>query len=51
MARLLAPRDFGLMALAAFFVMLTRRLREFSLNDVLIQQDDREDTYATHWSL
>ena len=51
MARILDPKDFGLVALAVFFLMLSTRLREFSLDEILIQkQEDDDAVYATHWT-
>lgn len=52
MARILSPEDFGLMALAVFFLALSARLREFSLNEVLIQKQASEgEAYSTHWTM
>jgi|GEM_PF-2460650 len=52
MARILSPEEFGLVALAVFFLMLTFRIREFSLDEVLIQkQSSEEEAYATHWTM
>jgi len=51
MARILDPKDFGLVALAVFFLMLSTRLREFSLDEILIQKQQEDDAvYATHWT-
>jgi len=52
MARILGPEEFGLMALAAFFLGLSTRIREFSLDDVLIQRPATDkDIYSTHWTM
>ncbi|NQT19594.1 MAG: lipopolysaccharide biosynthesis protein [Planctomycetes bacterium] len=52
MARILSPEDFGLMALAVFFLTFSTRLREFSLNEVLIQKQVSEDELcSTHWTM
>jgi len=52
MARILSPEEFGLMALAVFFLMLSFRIREFSLDEVLIQkQSGEEEVYSTHWTM
>ena len=52
MARILSPEDFGLMALAVFFLTFSARLREFSLNEVLIQKQASEgEVCSTHWTM
>lgn len=53
LARLLAPRDFGLMGIALLTLSATRRFTDIGINAALIQdKDDNVDRYLnTTWSL
>ena len=52
LARLLCPGDFGVVALALFFLSLVDRLRDFNFNAALIhRQEDVEEASATHFVL
>jgi len=54
MARLLAPEDFGVVALALTFLSFTAPLRHFGLDDALIHRqvgEDVDNVLAVHFSL
>jgi O-antigen/teichoic acid export membrane protein len=52
MARLLLPEDFGVIALANFFLALFGRIKEFGLDYALIhRQDDLDQAFKTHFTL
>jgi teichuronic acid exporter len=51
MARLLAPSDYGIMALAMIVLQFTTYLTEFSIGGALVQRDDADEEYlsTTFW--
>ena len=52
LARILAPDDFGLVAIAASFVSIVEGLSAFDVNKVLIRErDDDRALYDTAWTL
>ncbi len=52
LARLLEPADFGLFALATFFMELFGRVREFGFDQALVhRQDNLKQARATHFTL
>lgn len=52
LARLLSPDDFGLVAIASAFAIITATITELSLSEALIQHDEpSEDHYHTAFSL
>jgi O-antigen/teichoic acid export membrane protein len=52
LARLLAPEDFGVLALALFFLSLFDQLTDFGFGPALIHRQDRvEEAAATHFAL
>jgi O-antigen/teichoic acid export membrane protein len=52
LARLLAPEDFGVVALALFFLSITNQFRDFGFNWAFVHRDtDLEKAAATHFIL
>lgn len=52
MARILEPSDFGVVALANFFLAFFGRIKEFGLDFALIhKQDELEEAFRTHFTL
>jgi len=52
LARLLLPEDFGVIALAMFFLSITNQIGSFGLNQALIHRDaDIQEASSTHFVL
>jgi len=52
LARLLLPEDFGVVALAMFFLSITSQVRDFGFNQALIHRDtDIQEASSTHFVL
>lgn len=52
LARLLSPRDFGIVALALFFLSITNQFRDFGFNWALVHRDtDVSAATSTHFVL
>ena len=52
LARLLLPEDFGVVALAMFFLSITNQIGSFGLNQALIHRDaDIQEASSTHFVL
>jgi PST family polysaccharide transporter len=52
LARILAPEDFGLVAIAASYVAIIEGLSDFDVNSALIRtRDEHSDLYDSAWTL